>query len=35
MFGGELHIIYENQLASGHWGTGIRTYKIHSELPRS
>jgi hypothetical protein len=35
MFGGELHIIYENQLASGHWGTGIRTYKIHRQLPRS
>jgi len=28
MFDGELHIIYENQLASGHWGTGIRVYKI-------
>ena len=24
----ELHIIYENKLASGHWGTGIRIYKI-------
>jgi len=24
----ELHIIYENRLASGHWGTGIRIYKI-------
>jgi hypothetical protein len=23
-----LHIIYENKLASGHWGTGIRLYKI-------
>src|ERR1700734_979947 len=28
MFDDELHIIYENQLASGHWGTGIRVYKI-------
>ena len=28
MFDGELHIIYENKLASGHWGTGIRIYKI-------
>ena len=28
MFDGELHIIYENRLASGHWGTGIRTYRI-------
>jgi hypothetical protein len=28
MLGNELHIIYENQLASGHWGTGIRIYKI-------
>lgn len=23
-----LHIIYENKLASGHWGTGIRVYEI-------
>jgi hypothetical protein len=28
VFDDELHIIYENQLASGHWGTGIRIYKI-------
>lgn len=28
MSGGDLHIIYENQLTSGHWGTGIRIYKI-------
>jgi hypothetical protein len=28
MFDNELHIIYENKLASGHWGTGIRVYKI-------
>ena len=26
--GKELHLIYENQLASGHWGTGMRVYKI-------
>jgi hypothetical protein len=24
----ELHIIYENQLSSGHWGTGMRIYRI-------
>ncbi len=23
-----LHVIYENKLASGHWGTGIRLYEI-------
>ncbi len=28
MFDGELYIIYENNLVSGHWGTGIRIYKI-------
>jgi hypothetical protein len=28
MFDNELHIIYENRLASGHWGTGIRIYRI-------
>lgn len=28
MLNGELNIIYENRLASGHWGTGIRVYKI-------
>jgi hypothetical protein len=28
LFDDELHIIYENQLASGHWGTGIRIYRI-------
>ena len=28
MLDDELHIIYENRLASGHWGTGIRIYKI-------
>ncbi len=26
--GNELHLIYENRLASGHWGTGMRVYKI-------
>jgi hypothetical protein len=25
---GKLHVIYESQLASGHWGTGMRTYRI-------
>jgi hypothetical protein len=30
MFDGELHVIYENQLSSGHWGTGMRIYKIQS-----
>jgi hypothetical protein len=24
---GELHIIYENQTSSGHWGTGMRVYR--------
>jgi hypothetical protein len=28
MFDNELHIVYENRLASGHWGTGIRIYNI-------
>lgn len=28
MLDDELHIIYENRLGSGHWGTGIRIYKI-------
>jgi hypothetical protein len=28
MFDNKLHIIYENRLASGHWGTGIRIYRI-------
>jgi hypothetical protein len=28
MSDGNLHIIYENRLESGHWGTGIRIYKI-------
>ena len=28
MFDNELHIIYEDRLASGHWGTGIRIYRI-------
>lgn len=28
MMGDILHIIYENKLASGHWGTGIRLYEI-------
>ena len=23
-----LHVIYENKLASGHWGTGIRLYEV-------
>jgi hypothetical protein len=34
----ELHIIYENNLASGHWGTGILIYKMQNganERPRS
>jgi hypothetical protein len=31
MFDNELHIIYENQLVSGHWGTGIRVYKIREQ----
>jgi hypothetical protein len=26
--GTQLHVIYENQLASGHWGTGMRIYAI-------
>ncbi len=26
--GNVLHIIYENKLSSGHWGTGIRLYEI-------
>jgi hypothetical protein len=26
--GNELHVIYENQLASGHWGTGMRVYAV-------
>jgi hypothetical protein len=29
MLDDELHIVYENKLASNHWGTGIRIYKIH------
>jgi hypothetical protein len=28
MLDDELHIVYENRLGSGHWGTGIRVYKI-------
>jgi hypothetical protein len=28
MLDNELHIIYENRLGSGHWGTGIRIYRI-------
>jgi hypothetical protein len=28
LVGTELHLIYENKLASGHWGTGMRVYKI-------
>ncbi len=28
MVDGELHIIYENNLQSGHWGTGLRVYKV-------
>ena len=28
MFDNKLHIIYENRLATGHWGTGIRIYRI-------
>jgi hypothetical protein len=28
VIGNELHLIYENKLASGHWGTGMRVYKI-------
>jgi hypothetical protein len=29
------HVIYENQLASGHWGTGMRTYAITDLTPRA
>jgi hypothetical protein len=34
--GSGLHLIYEDKLASGHWGTGIRVYKILNRqgLPR-
>jgi hypothetical protein len=28
MIDGLLHVIYENKLTSGHWGTGIRLYEI-------
>jgi hypothetical protein len=28
VLGDELHLIYENKLANGHWGTGMRVYKI-------
>jgi hypothetical protein len=28
LLNGELHIMYENRLTSGEWGTGIRIYKI-------
>jgi hypothetical protein len=28
MLDDELHIIYENELSSGRWGTGMRVYKI-------
>jgi len=28
MIDGLLHVIYENKLASGHWGTGIRVYEV-------
>jgi hypothetical protein len=28
LVGTELHLIYENKLASGHWGTGMRVYRI-------
>jgi hypothetical protein len=28
VIGNELHLIYENKLASGHWGTGMRVYKM-------
>ena len=28
VFADRLHVMYENKLASGHWGTGIRIYKI-------
>ena len=27
-----LHVIYENKLASGHWGTGVRVYEV-AEAP--
>lgn len=29
-FKGELYVLYENQLLSGHWGTGLRIYKVGS-----
>ena len=36
--GDHLHIISENNLASGHWGTGILIYKMqdgsHQQIPR-
>jgi hypothetical protein len=28
LIGTQLHLIYENKLASGHWGTGMRVYEI-------
>ncbi len=28
LVGDTLHVIYENKLTSGHWGTGIREYKV-------
>jgi hypothetical protein len=36
--GSRLHVIYENQLASGHWGTGMRVYAVtdgarHAAMP--
>ena len=33
MFGGRLHIMYENNLSSGHWGTGIRIYQPAATSP--
>jgi hypothetical protein len=30
--GGKLHVIYENQLTSGHWGTGMRIYQVSRGL---
>jgi hypothetical protein len=32
LIGDHLHIIYENNLDSGHWGTGILIYKMQNGL---
>jgi hypothetical protein len=34
MVGDELHIIYENNLDSGHWGTGMLIYRTQLGSPR-